>query len=70
MPQLVVDVLGYAARTIESLLKLINSLDDIPIYLINTIEGFDGTLHRTAIEGMCASEFQVMRKWTADDIWV
>lgn len=41
--------------------KNLNTLDDdIPICLVNIIEGFDATLHRTMIDGMRAGELQVV----------
>ena len=42
--------------------------DTIPVCLVDTIEGFDATLHRTLIERMRAVDSKPWNEWTIDDI--
>ena len=46
-----------------------SALDDvIPNCVINTIEEFDATLHRTMIERMRAMDPKPWNEWTLDDV--
>jgi pyruvate dehydrogenase phosphatase len=71
-------VSDYAARNLMKELddrisveiaKNPGTLDDtIPVCLVDTIEGFDATLHRTLIERMRAVDSKPWNEWTMDDI--
>ncbi|KAF8520576.1 phosphatase 2C-like domain-containing protein [Hysterangium stoloniferum] len=45
-----------------------NLYDTIPIYLINTIQNFDATLHHTLIEKMREMDSKPWSEWTMDDV--